>query len=72
MDTSNTGVDLPLAGIRVLDFSQFLAGPVAALATRRPRRHRSQDRTTCRAATSDATSRSPVAGSTATPSPSTP
>lgn len=31
MDTSSPEIDLPLAGIRVLDFSQFLAGPVAAL-----------------------------------------
>lgn len=30
-DTVESGIDLPLDGIIVLDFSQFLAGPVAAL-----------------------------------------
>lgn len=30
-DNSQTGSSLPLAGLRVLDFSQFLSGPVAAL-----------------------------------------
>lgn len=31
MSTSHNEVELPLAGVRILDFSQFLAGPVAAL-----------------------------------------
>jgi CoA:oxalate CoA-transferase len=31
MDTPAPELDLPLSGVRVLDFSQFLAGPVAAL-----------------------------------------
>jgi CoA:oxalate CoA-transferase len=31
MESMSPEVDLPLAGVRVLDFSQFLAGPVAAL-----------------------------------------
>lgn len=31
MPTTRDDVDLPLDGVRILDFSQFLAGPVAAL-----------------------------------------